>query len=48
MDSALPCRVEICLLHEYLQMSKGTKVPAGIAVEQVVFLIHWEVAEMTI
>lgn len=26
-------------------MSEGTKVPAGVAVEQVVFLIHWEVAQ---
>lgn len=29
-------------------MSKGTKVPAGVAVKQVVFLINWKVAEMAV
>lgn len=47
-DPTLPCRVEVCLLHEYLQTSEGTKVPAGVTVKQVVFLIHWEVAEMAV
>lgn len=29
-------------------MPKGTKVPAGVAVKQVVFLINWKVAEMAV
>lgn len=44
----LPRVVKVCLLHEYLQMSKGAKVPAGVAVKQVVFLINWKVAKMAV
>lgn len=29
-------------------MPKGTKVPAGVTVKQVVFLINWKVAEMAV
>lgn len=43
-----PCRVEICLLHKYFQMSECTEVPARVTVKQVVFLIHWEVAELAV
>lgn len=42
------CRVEVGLRHQYLQLSEGTKVPSRVAVEQVVFLIYWEVAETTV
>lgn len=48
MDSTLPSRVEVCLLYEYLQTSEGTKVPAGVTVKQMVFLINWEMAEMAV
>lgn len=39
-----PCGVEVCLLHEDPETPEGPKVPAGVAVEQVVFVIHREVA----
>lgn len=47
-DSTLPCGVKVCLFHEHLQMSEGTKVPAGVTIKQVVFLIHWEVTQMAV
>lgn len=44
----VPCGVEVGLLYKRLQASEGTKVPAGVAVEQVILLIDWEVAETAV
>lgn len=43
-----PRGVKVCLFHQYLQLPEITIVPAGVAVEQVVFLIDWEMAITTI
>lgn len=44
----VPRGVEVGLLYKRLQASEGTKVPAGVAVEQVILLIDWEVAETAV
>ena len=38
----------MCLLHEDLETPEGPEIPAGVAVEQVVFVIHREVAEAAV
>lgn len=48
LHSTLPCWIEVGLLHEYLQTPKGTKVPAGVAIKQVILLVHWEVTPAAI
>lgn len=48
MKGGAPCGVEVCLLHEDPEMPEGPKVPAGVAVEQVVFVIHREVASSAV
>lgn len=44
----IPGGIQLCVFDEMPQTSEGTKVPSRVTAEQMIFLVHWEVAEVAV